>query len=110
MTKKEIELQCEIAYQKKFLELTGLKIGDKVRCRFTTHHGDSKHSYMSSVEGDGEIVETDKGIFIRSFEKYPKAHEEKRYPYRLNSPTYWAYSNEEQLSKLDYIILENNNQ
>ena len=79
MTKKEIILQCELAYQEKFLELNGLKIGDEVDCMFFPNHGNAKQSYTSSVIGKGTIIKTDKGIVVKSNEKYKKSHEEKVY-------------------------------
>ena len=104
MTKKEILLQCEIAYQEKFLELNNLKIGDEVDCMFFPNSGNAKQSFIHSVIAKGIIVKTDKGIFVKSNEKYKKAHEEKMYPNRpTNTKTYWKYVDEQLLSKLDYI-------
>lgn len=101
MTKKEIELQCDIAWQEKYLELTGHKIGDEVVCSFTAHHGNAKQSYSYSVEGKGVIVMTEKGIFVRSNEEYPVAHSEKRRPFDRNS--YWVYNREIVYSSVRYI-------
>ena len=76
MSKKEIELQCDIAWQEKFLELTGHKIGDEVTCSFTSYNGNRDHAYSFSVIGKGTIVRTEKGVFVKSNDKVKKAHEE----------------------------------
>lgn len=105
MNKAEIEKLCDLAWQEKFLELTGHKIGDEVKCNFTTYYGNAKQSYMSSTEGIGIITKTDKGIFIKSKETYPTAHSEK---YRSLSRTYyWVYRDEYVMSKLSSMIIDN---
>ena len=105
MTKDEIKKLCDLAWQEKFLELTGHKIGDEVKCRFDAHHGNAKQSYSYLVDGVGTIVKTDKGIFVKSNTTYPTAHSEKRRPYDRNS--YWVYRDEYVLSRLDLMILDN---
>ena len=70
MTDNEIEHLCDLAWQEKYLELKGLKIGDEVICSFSNHHGNAKQSYSSMVKGKGVIVETEKGIKVKSLEKY----------------------------------------
>ena len=102
MTKKEIEIQCDIAWQEKYLELTGHKIGDEVLCYFSAHHGNAKQSYSYLVEGKGTIVKTEKGILVESHEKYKVAHSEKRRPFDKNS--YWVYRDEIVYSKVSSII------
>ena len=104
MTRKEIELACDLAWQIKFLELTGHKVGDEVECTFFPNRGDYEHSYMYSIVDKGVIVETDKGIFVKSNKEYTKSYETRRYP---NSPTrlctYWRYEQEQLLSHVRYI-------
>ena len=60
MTDKEIEHLCDLAWQEKYLELKGLKIGDEVICSFSNHYGNAKQSYSYMVKGKGVIVETEK--------------------------------------------------
>ena len=104
MTKKEILLQCELAYQEKFLELNNLKIGDEVECSFFPNLGTAKQSYTTCVIGKGIIVKTDDGIFVKSNDKYKKSSTKKMYPNRpLNTKTYWAYEDTYLLSKLEFI-------
>ena len=106
MTLKEIKAACDIAWQEKFLELAGLKIGDEVTCMFFPNSGDSKHSYTSSVEGKGIITRTEKGIMVQSIEQYTKSHETMVYPDRpYNTKTYWKYTKENLYSNLDCIRL-----
>ena len=100
MTKKEIEVQCDIAWAEKYLELTGHKIGDEVTCRFTFCFGDSNHSYMNSVDGKGIIVRTDKGIFVKSNDLVKKAHEEH---VRGRKSTIWVYRDEYDYANVKFI-------
>ena len=106
MTLKEIKAACDIAWQEKFLELAGLKIGDEVTCMFFPNKGTGKESYTTSIEGKGIIVRTDKGIFVQSIEQYTKSRETKVYPNRpYNTKTYWKYTKENLYSNLDCIRL-----
>ena len=70
MTDSEIEHLCDLAWQEKYLELKGLKIGDEVICSFSNHHGNAKQSYSSMVKGKVVIVENKKSIKVNSIEKY----------------------------------------
>jgi len=104
MTRNEIELACDLAWQKKFIELIGHKIGDEVECTFFPNSGNSKSSYVCSVIDKGIIVETDKGIFVKSNKQYDKSYEVRRYPNSSTSlSTYWAYRKENLLSHVRYI-------
>ena len=108
MTDSEIEHLCDLAWQEKYLELKGLKIGDEVICSFSNHHGNAKQSYSSMVKGKGVIVETEKGIKVKSLEKYTLSRSEKRRPYDRNS--YWVYYEDYVYSDLRFIKskVENN--
>ena len=102
MTKKEIELQCDIAWAEKYLELTGHKIGDEVTCSFTFYMGNSKNTYMGSKEAKGVIVMTEKGIRVKSNDKMRQAREEKR---RWNDRnTIWVYYDDYSFSSVKYIV------
>ena len=68
MTDREIEHLCDLAWQEKYLELKGLKIGDEVICSFSNHYGNAKQSYSYMVKVKGVIVETEKGIKVREKE------------------------------------------
>ena len=106
MTLEEIKAACDIAWQEKFLELAGLKIGDEVTCLFTTYHGDRKHCSMGSALGKGTIIRTEEGIFVQSYDRYIVARNTKKYPNRpYNYETYWKYTEETVLSDLKYIRL-----
>lgn len=100
MNKKEIELQCDIAWAEKYLELTGHKIGDEVNCSFSSYNGNREHSYSFSVMGKGTIVRTDKGIFVKSNNKVKKAHEE---TVRGRRSTIWVYREEYDYAKVNFI-------
>ena len=101
MTDREIEHLCDLAWQEKYLELKGLKIGDEVICSFSKRYGDAKHSYSYSVDGKGVIVETENGIKVKSLEKYTLSRTEKRRPYDRNS--YWVYYEDYVYSDLRFI-------
>ena len=100
MTKKEIELQCDIAWAEKYLELTGHKIGDEVTCSFTSCTGNIDHCYMVSAIGKGTIVRTEKGIFVKSNNKVKKAHEEH---VRGRKSTIWVYREEYDYANVKFI-------
>lgn len=107
MTKKEIEFKCELAYQEKFLELTGKKVGDRVKCSFTYHHGDSKRSYMSSIEGYGTIVCDEKGYAVLSDEEYTTSKEVRNKPWNVSDfSCHWEYGRAKCRTKLNFILLE----
>ena len=78
MTDREIEHLCDLAWQEKYLELKGLKIGDEVICLFSNHHGNAKQSYSYMVNGKGVIVETEEGIKVKSLEKYTASRSKKK--------------------------------
>lgn len=101
MTDREIEHLCDLAWQEKYLELKGLKIGDEVICSFSNHHGNAKQSYSYMVNGKGVIVETEEGIKVKSLEKYTASRSKKRRPYDRNS--YWVYYEDYAYSDLRYI-------
>lgn len=106
MTKKEIELQCELAYQEKFLELIGKKVGDKVKCVFFKNSGDRKHSYLSSFEGDGTIIKDEKGYAVLSDTESCVSKEVPNKPWSPSDfRTHWEYSMAKCRSKLNNIIL-----
>ena len=100
MSKVEIELQCDIAWAEKHLELTVHKIGDEVTCSFTSYSGNRDHAYMGSVIGKGTIVRTEKGIFVKSNDKVKKAHEEH---VRGRKSTIWVYSEEYDYANVKFI-------
>lgn len=52
MTRDEIIRECGLAYQRRFLELTGHKEGDKVDVLFLSYYGTSKEYNSSYVRGD----------------------------------------------------------
>ena len=53
------------------------------------------------VKGKGVIVETEKGIKVKSLEKYTLSRSEKRRPYDRNS--YWVYYEDYVYSDLRFI-------
>lgn len=101
MTDREIEHLCDLAWQEKYLELKGLKIGDEVICSFSNHYGNAKQSYSYMVKGKGVIVETEKSIKVKSLEKYTASRSEKRRLSDRNS--IWVYYEDYAYSDLRYI-------
>lgn len=105
MTKKEIELQCEIAYQEKFLELTGLKVGDKVECYFTVEDGTHKQSYLSSVKGVGTIIRDDNGYAVLSDNEYSHSKSVRNKPWSCcDFSTHWEYIFKQRRMELNSIV------
>lgn len=90
MTDKEIKIKCDIAWQEKYLELTGHKIGDIVTCSFSCSSGNAKQAYTHLSEGKGTIEMTDKGIMVKSCEKYKVAHSDYRNR-QFNRGPYWRF-------------------
>ena len=106
MTRKEIEFQCQLAYDAKFLELIGKNIGDKVKCSFFVHRGDRKHSYMSSVDGEGTIILDEKGYGVLSDKEYQDSKEVRNYPKSCsNFRSHWEYETKKLRSSIKYIRL-----
>ena len=101
MTDREIEHLCDLAWQEKYLELKGLKIGDEVICSFSNHHGNAKQSYSYMVNGKGVIVETEEGIKVKSLEKYTISRSKKRKLSDRNP--IWVYCEDYAYSDLRYI-------
>lgn len=101
MTDSEIEHLCDLAWQEKYLELKGLKIGDEVICSFSNHYGNAKQSYSYMVKGKGVIVETEKSIKVKSLEKYTASRSEKRRLSDRNS--IWVYYEDYVYSDLRFI-------
>lgn len=106
MTKKEIEFECQMAYDAKFLELIGKNVGDKVKCLFFVHSGDSKHSYTSSVESEGTIILDEKGYGVLSDNEYWDSKEVRNKPWSPSDyRTHWEYETKRQRSSLNRIRL-----
>lgn len=80
MTKDEIIRECNLAFQKRFLELTGHKEGDKVDVLFLSWYGTAKESSNTYMRGTGTIVLTDDGYRIRSDNEYPQLCRKRKYP------------------------------
>ena len=106
MIRKEIEFQCQLAYDVKLLELIGKNVGDKVKCLFFVHSGDRKHSYMSSVDGEGTIILDEKGYGVLSDKEYQDSKEVRDYPWsHSNFRTHWVYETKKLRSSIKYIRL-----
>ncbi len=104
MTREEIEFQCQLAYDAKLLELIGKNVGDKVECSFFVHRGDSKHSYTSSIDGEGTIILDEKGYGVLSDKEYQGSKEVRDYPTsRTNFRSHWVYETKKLRSSIKYI-------
>ncbi len=107
MTKEELKLLCDIAWQEKFLELTNLRVGDEVTCLFGCNFGNAKSCNRVVDKGKGIIVRTEKGILVKSIEKYSVARERKLFPNRpYDRRTYWEYNREYVYSELSNIRMK----
>ena len=106
MTREEIEFQCQLAHDAKFLELIGKNLGDKVKCSFFVHRGDRKHSYLSSVDGEGTIILDEKGYGVLSDKEYQDSKEVRDYPWSSsNFRSHWEYFTKKLRSSVKYIRL-----
>lgn len=106
MTTKEIEFQCQLAYDAKWLELIGKKVGDKVKCSFSVSKGDRKHSYTSSIDGEGTIILDEKGYGVLSDNEYQYSEEVRDYPMsQSNYRTHWEYETKRLRSSIKNIKL-----
>ena len=106
MTREEIEFQCQLAYDAKFLELISKNVGDKVNCSFFVHRGDRSHSYTSSIDGEGTIIIDEKGYGVLSDEEYQDSKEVRDYPAsRTNFRSHWEYETKKLRSSIKYIRL-----
>jgi len=106
MTQKEIELACDIAWQEKFLEVTGYKIGDEVFCLFHPNFGSAKQCNLICTKGKGTIVRMEDGqIKIKSDKKYVHGRSVRKYP---DSPvrvqTYWEYEEDFEYAGLKSML------
>jgi len=90
--KNKIELDAKVEYHRLFLEKTGLKIGDIVKCNFTTHHGDSKHSYMSSCICDGVLKSYENGVlYVESLKDLTDSYNTSNNRSGRNYRSWWCY-------------------
>jgi predicted nuclease with TOPRIM domain len=90
--KNKIELDSKILYHKLFLEKTKLKIGDIVSCSFTTHSGDSKHSYMSSVICNGILKSYENGVlYVESIKDLTDSYNTSNGRTGRNYKSWWCY-------------------
>ena len=106
MTREEIEFQCQLAYDAKLLELIVKNVGDKVECSFFVHSGYIKHSYTSSIDGEGTIILDEKGYGILSDKEYQDSKEVRDYPWsHSNFRTHWEYETKKLRSSIKYIKL-----
>ena len=106
MITKEIEFQCQLAYDAKLLELIGKKVGDKVKCLFFVSHGNGKHSYTYSVDGEGTIILDEKGYGVLSDKEYQGSKEVRDYPMsQSNYRTHWEYETKRLRSSIKNIKL-----
>lgn len=65
--KKEIFNKAEIEYHKHWLIHYGLKVGDKVKCRFPSNWGTRKQAWVSSTDCEAIIKKSYDGtLFLES--------------------------------------------
>lgn len=106
MTREEIKKQAEIAYQKRFLELTGYKIGDVVEALFPHYWGGGKNVHYDFKRGKGTIIMNENGeIHIKSLDKYGKSEEVSDCPDGSLRRSHWHVFEDFVIAKIDNIIL-----
>lgn len=107
--KNKLQQDLEIAYCEKFLELTGLKIGDNVMCSFTHSHGTSKQSFISSSIREGIIKRNSYGvIYVECLNKLSQSYNTSNNRTGRDRKSWWVYENKTTTSGLDSIVLQPN--
>lgn len=105
LLKKEITFECQKAWDEKFLELTGLKVGDKVSCNFSFQTGNRSSSYTSVEISTGTIILDEKGYGVLSDKKYSQSKEVRDMPnHPMNHKTHWVFETTQVREPLSYIV------
>ena len=103
-TKKQIDFNAKIEFQNQFLKITGLKVGQIVRCYFDVSSGTSKQSYSGLETHNGIIKKGEDGlIYVESIKKL-------RYSYTVSNgrigrsyKSWWGFDYRNQKSDIDRI-------
>lgn len=104
--KYEIEQESEIAFGQRFLELTGLKIGDTVQASFHCSYGDRKQSYISSKDCSGIIKQYENGsLYVESVDKLQQSYNRCNNRSGRDRRSWWMYELEFTKAKLTDIFL-----
>ena len=102
--KEEIDLQAKLSYHKKFLEYTGLKIGDIVKCYFSISTGNSNQSYTGSTITDGILKQYENGLlYVESIEKLSKSYSTSNGRSGRNYRSWWVYEMKNVKTEISYI-------
>ena len=73
--KAEIDYESNVIFCNRFLQLTGLKIGDEVICRFRSAYGTSKQSFGSSKDCPGIIKQHENlTVYVESIDKITQSY------------------------------------
>lgn len=107
--KKDLEFKAELEYQKQFIELTGLKVGDMVECSFNHSHGDRRNSYITSSVGKGILKQNKESgyLYVESINKYKVSKSVSNNRSGSSYRSWWEY--ELTLIKSDIIKIKNLN-
>lgn len=102
--KNKIELDAKVKYHKLFLEKTGLKIGDIVKCNFSVHSGDSKHSYMSNCLTEGIIKCNEEGLlYVESIKELKDSYNKSNGRTGRAYKSWWEYRQVKMKSEISSI-------
>lgn len=99
--KNQIEHEANIVFGLKFLELTGLKVGDEVSAFFSFSYGDRKSSYSTGGIRKG-IIKTHKNgtLYIESVDKLRQSHSESNNRTGRNRKDWWVYEDKHTVTDL----------
>ena len=103
----EINRDAKIEYHKRFLEMTGLKIGDVVKAYFSTSHGSSKQSYSSLAKKEAYLKQHPNGIlYLESVEKLQKSYSDTNGRSGRSYRGWWAYEMVIMTTEIKEIIID----
>ena len=103
----EINREAKIEYHKRFLEITGLKVGDIVKAYFSTSHGSSSQSYSSLAEKDAYLKQHENGIlYLESVEPLQKSYSTSNGRSGRSYRGWWVYEKVIMSTEIKDIIIE----
>ncbi len=102
--KKQIELSAKKKFQKAFLDITGLKIGDTVRAYFNVSSGTEKQSFSGLQTHNGIIKEGEDGLlYVESIKKLRYSFTKSNGRTGASYKSWWCYDYKEQKSDIERI-------
>lgn len=103
----EINRNAKIEYHKRFLEITGLKVGDVVKAYFGTSHGTSKQSYSSIAEKEAYLLQHPNGIlYLQSVEPLQRSYSTSNGRSGRSYRGWWEYEKVIMTTEIKEVIID----